>query len=867
MPIMPSFGRGILPPLCLFLSAVLPASSGEIAGRVIDRGTFGEDGKAKGIAGVQITVQDGRKQAGTAVTNAKGQYRIKKAPASAKVTYRLKGAQPSSLVRRYAVSPSDTVSFDVAFDRPPKDNLEDEAQDYWRGVAGAFLALPLHEGFFREVSDSAFTLGGAFLAGDSTADYRAAVAHLLWEEFLGQDRPLLARYHLAHAVKARFDSLEVPAPSSLEAYLEADPRALEALVGDLKASLKDPKKVPGPKDIRKADIPLPLAADLAARHLDASGLTKRKRKQYEARWKKVWGKDLPEPREDENVPFHPALAVERLVATRPGSPAAQYFRGKALFAARQYAAAAEALDEANKLRPGVFAAARYLEALALMQLGRESEALGRFHALREAPDPTWKAKAYYGLGVINHKEKRYSEAASDLWRSIRSKETSEAVFLLAEVSANLNGNAEAEKLLEGVLAKNPGEHRAHYWLGRYAEKREQVGVAEDHFRKAWEQSPNPEYAEALGRLFASREEWVAALKILEPAKAKLSPEGRERYADALLHAGRSRDATREFSAAYLARPTPALLGRHVEALLQTGKVDEAQAAVNAFKDQGHPAAKLAGAKVALRTGETAKSRLLLEDLAKREETNPELHYLLGLGWYNERAYGKARREFDLALKYRADYLDAVFYSGLALVKTGRPEEARNFFNELAQRTSPEWKAKGFIGVGFAFASQQKPEAAENYYQRSLGAMETAEGQALLALSKRRLGGQDWMVGARRAFEMDPRHPKAVQAMGEVYFVENKKSQALKLFQKANELSPGNCDVLSGLAKAQYLMGQYMAGRATSATAVSQCPGETDPLYYAAVNSDKLRNKKEAGDYFRAYRKAGGDEGLLPEEYR
>ena len=76
-------------------------------------------------------------------------------------------------------------------------------------------------------------------------------------------------------------------------------------------------------------------------------------------------------------------------------------------------------------------------------------------------------------------------------------------------------------------------------------------------------------------------------------KAKLSAEGRERYADCLLHAGRSRDAAREFSAAYQAQPTPALLGRHVEALLQGGRVEEAQAAVNAFKDQSHPAVKLA----------------------------------------------------------------------------------------------------------------------------------------------------------------------------------------------------------------------------------------------------------------------------------
>ena len=82
-----------------------------------------------------------------------------------------------------------------------------------------------------------------------------------------------------------------------------------------------------------------------------------------------------------------------------------------------------------------------------------------------------------------------------------------------------------------------------------------------------------------------------------------------------------------------------------------------------------------------------------------------------------------------------------------------------------------------------------------------------------------------------------------------------------------EHSPGSCDILAGLAKSQYLMGQYQASRTTSSSAISQCPGEADPYYYAAVTADKLRNRKEAEDYFRAYRKAGGDEELLPQEYR
>ncbi len=861
-------GRGFLLPLCLSLcaAAAFPASAAELRGRVVDRGTLDEQGHAKGIAGVHVTVMDGKATVATATTNAKGQYHIRKVPARCRVVYRARGCLPGSQTRQYTVNPTDTGSHDVAFDRPSKEGGIGQVR-YWQGVARGMLAMASHAAFFRDVSDTAFVLGGAYVEGDTSRDYPAAVAELLWEETLSQDRPYLSRLPLAQALKARFDSLGWAAPESMAPYLDDDPVALETFAAAVRASLRNPKKIPAAKEARKAGIQTTAAFAVAGRILAASDLTSRKRSQFQARWKQLWGRELPETK-DELRAFSPAQGAERLAAAHPGSAVAHLLKGRALYAGKEYGAAAEALGQAGKLRPGQFPAARYLEAMCYMKLGRDSEALGRFQALREAPDPAWKARAYYGLAVLNEKEKRHAEAAADLWRSIRQVPDPDAIFLLAQISAHLSSTGEAEKLLETLVLKDPGEHRAHYWLGRYAEKREQAGVAEDHYRQAYEASPQPEYAEVLGRLYAAREDWPAVLGVLEPVKGRLSAEGRERYADCLLHLGRSRDAAREYSAAYHARPTPALLGRRVDALLQAGKVEEARAAVAAAKDQAHPAAKLAAAKVALRLGETAKARLLLEDLAKREPGNPDLHFLLGLGHFPDRAYGKARKAFDEALRYRADHLEAVYYSGLTLVKTGRPEDARNFFNELAQRTAPEWKAKGFIGVGLSFAAQQKPEAAENYYQRSLGVLETAEGLALLALSKRRLGGpESWEDGAKRAYELDDRHPKAVLAMGELHLAHGRKSQALKLFQKANEATPGSCDILAGLAKSQYLMGQYVAGRGTSAQAISQCPGEAEAYFYAAVTSDKLRNRKEAEDFFRAYRKAGGDEGRLPEDYR
>jgi tetratricopeptide (TPR) repeat protein len=328
------------------------------------------------------------------------------------------------------------------------------------------------------------------------------------------------------------------------------------------------------------------------------------------------------------------------------------------------------------------------------------------------------------------------------------------------------------------------------------------------------------------------------------------------------------EASKEYQAAYAAHPTPETLSRYVDALVQSNRANEALAIVHAFGDQNNPKVRFALAKAHVGNHQPDKARPILEELVKREENNADYHFLLGQCYYEDRNFSKAKREFDEALKYRQDHLEAIYYTGLSGIRLGRAEAARNYFNELAQRTSAEWKARGLMGVGLSFAAQNKPEAAENFYQRSLGILETAEAQALLALSKRRLGAPEkWVPLAKKAYELDNRHPKAVQAMGEALIAQGRKREALKHFQDAVINNPNSCDLLAGLAKSQYLTGAYQAGLGTSSNAISICPQEPEPYYHAGVASDKLRNKREAEDYFKAFRKAGGSSDMLPEEYR
>jgi tetratricopeptide (TPR) repeat protein len=356
--------------------------------------------------------------------------------------------------------------------------------------------------------------------------------------------------------------------------------------------------------------------------------------------------------------------------------------------------------------------------------------------------------------------------------------------------------------------------------------------------------------------------------MLEPMRTHLTPAGHLQLAECLLQAGRSAAAAREYKAAYAAGPAPETLACYVEALVQANRSGEALAVAKSFPDRAHPLARYALAKAYVGNHKPDEARPILEDLAKRDESNADYHHLLGLCYYEDGNYSKAKREFDDVLKYRQDHLEAIYYTGLCGIRMGRPEAARNYFNELAQRTSAEWKSRGLMGVGLSFAAQNKPEAAENFYQRSLAVLETSEAEALLALSKRRLGAPEkWVPLAKKAYGLDARQPKAVLAMGEALIALGRKREAVKHFRSALVEDPNSCELLAGMAKSQYLTGAFQAARSASATAISACPSEPDPYFYAAITADKLRNRKEAEDYFKAYRKAGGDEEMLPETYR
>ncbi|MEO6094600.1 MAG: tetratricopeptide repeat protein, partial [Fibrobacteria bacterium] len=476
--------------------------------------------------------------------------------------------------------------------------------------------------------------------------------------------------------------------------------------------------------------------------------------------------------------------------------------------------------------------------------------------------------ANYGISLLEIKSidagKRALQRAVDLGdRSPR------VMTSLARIYKEEGNSDKAESILSEMVKKDARNHLAYYWLGQIASERNQPGLAEDYFKKAQMLQPsNGDYAEALARMQYNKDEFANAARLLEPVKANLSSSGRLIYGDCLMRQGKNEAALAEFNAVFAKDPSAQVLAKLAELQINKGNNREAIRTIEGseFKDDTTVQFSLAKARIATR--ETDKAREVLERLIRINKYSAPYYHYRGLSYYYDRNFDKAKKDFDQALKYNPDFMDAVYHIGLCLMKDGRTADAKNYFKELSQHANASWQAKGFLGLAMSFETEKKYEAAENFLQKSINAEQTPEGESLLAkvLLKMRKP-TDAEKHARKALEIQPGNATAVVAMSDVLLSQNRKTEALSLTKKALEGNPHSCELLIGSAKINFAAGNYETSRSNSTYAISLCPEEASPYYYAGVVADKKYQKKEAKDYFKAFKKHGGDEGLLPADYR
>ncbi|MEO6095529.1 MAG: tetratricopeptide repeat protein, partial [Fibrobacteria bacterium] len=471
--------------------------------------------------------------------------------------------------------------------------------------------------------------------------------------------------------------------------------------------------------------------------------------------------------------------------------------------------------------------------------------------------------------------KKSDEASVAIQKAIDLGEKDQDLGLdLARIRMDKGDLDGAEALVKGLSKKSPSDPEPMYYLGQIALKRQQSPMAEEFFRKTNQLKPDDgKYAEALGRLYRDKDAWKDAVSVLTLAEAKLTLSGRLLYGDCLARSGDVSKAQAIYSELYKKEASAPLLARRMDLMVRMGNAEQAVDIVSnsPFRDATEVRFSLAKAQLSLADAHVLKGDVdqavdLMKQVLKTDDHKPEYHYYLGRAYYGQNRYKKALGEFSDALTYRVDYPEALYRKGICLLKTDDIKNAEDCFVELSQHSEAGSKARGLYGLAMVFEAQGKSEAVLHHLERSVAVEPLPDALAFFSrfnLKQGKVGEAQEL--ARKALALDPAHEGATVALAEALAAAKQQSEAMELARQGLRAKPLSCGLMVQTAKLNFEAGKLDSTFAAGSKAIRICPEEPMGYYYAGVATHGSNRPKEAKQYFKSFKKFGGDKKLLPED--
>ena len=509
-------------------------------------------------------------------------------------------------------------------------------------------------------------------------------------------------------------------------------------------------------------------------------------------------------------------------------------------------------------------------------------------------------EAVSGLSMIRYRQKRFDEAAALMTRLkdrngrngsfwarygtalLESKQITEAsvafqtaldvgyrseeiAYSLVAIQIEQGKLDDAGKHLENLIRKNPGNHRAEFWLGKVCHKRTQTGVAEEHYKKALTLSPgNVEYARELATLYYENDDFEAAVRTFEPVAGQLGPKGLGIYAECLGRTGKTQESMQQFKKLFQMKPSAEALALSTSMETDLGRPLSAVQKIEKSEFKGNPKVKVSLARAKLTLGLYKEAYALARPVWKKDKGNVKLLFLIGRIEYGLRRFSAAENLFEQVLAREPDHMGSVYHTGLCKLAQ-KDREAQSYFKELSQHSKPEWRAKGNLGLALYFEQQGKPEAAENYLTKSATHNGKAEFLALISqISLRLKKANQAETWAKRAVQLNADYPAGITALSGALMTQKRTREALQTVQAGLKRNPENCHLLVESARINLEMGKVSQTSVLNNKAIQNCPDEPMPHLIAGMVAYKSNNQKSAKKHFKVYRKKGGDKELLPD---
>jgi tetratricopeptide (TPR) repeat protein len=426
----------------------------------------------------------------------------------------------------------------------------------------------------------------------------------------------------------------------------------------------------------------------------------------------------------------------------------------------------------------------------------------------------------------------------------------------------------AEGVLEELAAQQPENDEAAAWLAEIALRKGRLTRAEEMYAQAHQGAPEKiAYVEGLGEVFLRRGDAESSHELLEPQRARLTPAGRVTLADALRAMGKPEASLALYKEASAKAPSARAAAGHAEALLDRNRAQEARRLLETSGFEKDARARLALGKALLALKERVKAERVLAALVKEEPENAVHHQALAMAQYDQRNFSDARKGFRKALELDPALALSAYHAGLILLASGQPQEARGYFYELAQRVPRPDRALGLRGLGEAALAERKPAEATEYLVQAAEVHPVPGVMAQLSRINLELGrmkdAEEW---AQRSLEADQDYPEGVAALAEVMLSQGQKEEARDFLKEAIARNPRACETHLALSKVLVAMENYTGAASNTRQVLAFCPEEPMSYYYAGVAADRAYQKKEAREFFKEYRKLGGDQAALPKGY-
>jgi tetratricopeptide (TPR) repeat protein len=439
---------------------------------------------------------------------------------------------------------------------------------------------------------------------------------------------------------------------------------------------------------------------------------------------------------------------------------------------------------------------------------------------------------------------------------------------LARLHREAGSLDKAEAALEDLVSMQPDNDEACSWLGELALKQGKLEKAEEMYAQASQNAPDKlEYTQGLAEIYLRRGDAESALEVLEPAKSRLSPQGRLTLADALRATGKPEAALPLYQEVNQRAPSARTMAGLADALMDRSRPLDAKKEIEASPFAKEPEVRLRLGKALLALRDRDKAADVLQALVKADKENPDYIYNLALVHYEQKNMSQALKEFKIALQKRADLSGAAYHAGMILLASGQGGEARGFFFSLAQNRSKPDRALGLRGLAAASQADKNTAEAYQYLMQASQVNPTPEVMAELSeLSLANGSPKDAENWAQQSLETDEDYPRGIVALAEAMVAQGRKDEARDFLKEALTRTPRACDVHLESQKVNLAMENVQGIASNSRQVLTLCPDEPLSYYYAGVAADRAYQKKQAEEYFNYYKKLGGDKSALPKGY-